>query len=256
MGDRVRGAWVAAGVAAVAFALATAPAAAATRASGRFSYTSIRPGSVTGMVFDFHFHNRDDPSAKPPAVAQMVVRTPPGSRVDVNARPQCHASDIELRLEGPAACPSSAKVGTGLAIADSGRVGANHMMSTNDVVNFNGEDGVIGAAVDREYPFVKNVDHTRIAGNTSTTVFPVFPGLPPPDSYTALVSIHAQFPPLVGADRRPWARTPRTCPRAGYWTTTATFTYQDGAVESIQSHSRCKAKKPRKQPRKRRPSRR
>src|SRR5436853_1717354 len=110
MRERVTGAWAAAG--ALIAAIATAPAAAAaTRASGSVSYTSITPGKVTGMVLDFHFHNPDDPSAKPPAVAQMVVRTPPGSGIDVTARPQCYASDAELRLIGPGACPSSAEVG-------------------------------------------------------------------------------------------------------------------------------------------------
>jgi hypothetical protein len=237
-------------IAALAGALATATlspaAAAATRASGSFSYTSTKPASVTGFVADFHFQNLDDPSAKPPSVAQMVVRTPPGSGVEVTAWPQCHASDAELRLNGPDACPAETKVGTGLAIADSGHLGGTPLTSTNDVTNFNAEDGIIGASVDREFPAIKNFDRTRVAGSTSTTVFPVFPGLPPPDPYTGFVSIHFEFPPLVGAGGRPWARTPPTCPRAGYWTITATFTYHDAIEETLALHSPCTAKKPHK----------
>jgi len=255
MRERFIGVHVAVAIAAIL--AVTAPAApAATRASGSVSYTSMRPGSVTGIVADFHYRNPDDPNAKPPAVAKLVVRTPPGSGIDVTARPQCHASDAEIHVRGPAACPSSAKVGTSLAIAESGRLGGHSMRATNDVTMFNSGDGIIGAAVNRDFPFIKNVDHTRVAGNTSTTVFPIFPGLPPPDSYTAFVTQHSALPPLVGAGGRPWARTPPTCPRTGYWTIAVTFTFHDGVVESIASHSPCRAKKPRKRPRRhhRRPS--
>jgi hypothetical protein len=242
MRERFTGASVAA--LAIAIVVTTAPAAAAAkRVSGSFSYTSARPGSVTGIVADFHYRNPDDPNAKPPAVAKLVVRTPPGSGIDVTARPQCHASDAELHVRGPDACPSSAKVGTALSIAESGRLGGHPMRATNDVIMFNSEDGIIGAAVNRDFPFIKNFDRTRVAGNTSTTVFPAFPGLPPPDNYTAFISMHSELLPLVGPGGRPWARTPPSCPRARYWTITATFTFHDGVIESIASRSPCTAKK-------------
>ena len=66
----------------------------------------------------------------------------------------------------------------------------------------------------------------------------MFPGLPPPDPYTPIETIHEVFPARV-QDGHPYIVTPPTCPSEGYWTITTTFTYHDGDVESVESHSPC-----------------
>jgi hypothetical protein len=195
------------------------------------------PGTATGLVVSFDFQNPDDPSLKPPAVSQMVIRTPdPG--VDTTVPPQCHASDAQLMVEGPAGCPADTKVGGGTAVTDSGPSGPFPRYSTATISNFNTQGGIIGVGVSNDIPAIKTVDHTTIDGNRSTTNFPLLTGLPPSDPIIALKSLHESFPPYV-RDGRAYAETPPSCPAVGYWTITAAFTYHDGVTQSVVSHSPC-----------------
>jgi hypothetical protein len=225
-------------VAAAACGGASQASAAPPRQLGSFTYTSTAPGTPTGTVADFEFQNPENPSEKPHAVASMAIRTPDGGVVDTTALPQCHASDAQLYVEGPAGCPSDSKVGSGTAVTDSGPSGPFPRYSTATISDFNGSGEVIGVGVDDSVPLIRSVDHTKLAGSTSSTMFPVFPGAPPPDPYMPIKSLRIQFPPYV-RDGRAYNRTPPTCPQSGYWTITATFTYHDGVTQSIGSHSPC-----------------
>ena len=219
--------------------IAGAPAAAdgaVPRQTASFIYTSTMPGVPTGFSTAFEFTNPDDPNAKPYAVQQMVIRTPVGSGVDTSVRPQCHASDAELYAQGPDGCPADTKVGGGVALSDTGGSGSSRY-SKATISNFNGDREIIGVGV-VDSPPIKSVDHTKLDRNTSTTVFPVFPGFPPPEPYTPVKSLRESFPEYVHGGRA-WARTPPSCPPSGYWTIVATFTYHDGVTQSVESHSPC-----------------
>src|SRR4051794_15879463 len=96
-----------------ALALAAAPAVAAPREYGGISFTTTRPGASTGTVLDVYFQNPDDPTQKPYAVETMVIDGPPGTLVDTTVPPQCHATDAEIYLMGPAACPGDSQIGSG-----------------------------------------------------------------------------------------------------------------------------------------------
>ena len=160
--------------------------------------------------------------------------------IDTNAAPQCHASDAELMLEGPAACPPSAKIGSGLVVSDTGRSGGPMpRYSKSTISDFNNAGEVIGVGVNQDIPAIKSVDHTKLRGNTSTTNFPVFPGFPPPEPYTPIRSLHIVFPRYARGGRA-YARAPRTCPASGRWTISLEFTYHDGVTQTVRSHSRCK----------------
>jgi len=214
--------------------------AAVPRQVGSFAYTSTQPGAATGDVASFDFQNPEDPSLKPPAVVKMAIRGPDGAVVDTTVPPQCHASDAQLMVEGPAGCPADSKVGSGTVVTDSGGGGPFPRYSTATISDFNNQDEVIGVAVSNDLPAIKTVDHTKIADHTSTTTFPALTDLPPPDPVIAIKSLHFAFPPYVRAGHA-YARTPPTCPAVGYWTFMVTFTYSDGVTESIVSHSPCQS---------------
>ena len=218
-----------------ALALWTAPASAAgPRQVGTFGFTSTVPGSVTGNTLDVEFVNPNDPSLKPYAAARMVVHIPPGTVMDTTVPPQCHASDAEIYARGFKACPPASKIGDGWAVSDQGG-GSTSRTTLN---HFNNQDEVVGIGQNDDVAVIRTIDRTRIDGNTSTSNFPLFPGVPPPEPYTPVKSLHIAFPPYARGGRA-YTRTPPTCPAEGYWTFVVDFTYRDGVTESIESHSPC-----------------
>ena len=213
--------------------------AAAQRQSGSLTFTSTRPGDATGTKLDFTFTNPENPDQKPHTVTRIVVHYPPGTRFDSGALPQCHASDAELQSEGASACPASSKVGSGLAVSDTGSSGpAPPRYTESTITQFNGDHEVIGVGENKDIPAIKTVTHTKIHGTTASTDFPTFPGSPPPDPYTPLKSLKVGFPRIVKKGRTP-TRLPPSCPASRHWTITTIFTYADGATGKIVSHSPC-----------------
>jgi len=223
--------------------LAIAPAAALAavpRQSGSNVFTTATPGAATGQRFNFTFTNPEDPSRKPHTINRIVIRYPAGTTFDSGAVPQCHASDAQLQAQGDAACPPASKVGSGLAVSDTGSTGPfPPRYSQSSISQFNGDNELIGVGTNKDIPAIKTVTHTKFNGTTASTNFPTFPGVPPPDQYTPLKSLNVQFPRRV-ENGRATERTPRTCPAVGYWTIVTTFTYVDGVKGSVVSHSPCK----------------
>lgn len=219
--------------------VATSAAAAIPRQAGSFHYTATRPATSTGFVISFEFQNPAGANLKPPAVKSMVIHGPKGVVMDTAVPPQCHASDEQLLTEGPAGCPAASKVGSGFAVTDSGGGGPGPRYSRATLSDFNTNGGVIGVGVSDDFPAIKTVDHTTFDRNRSTTNFPSLVETPPSEPILVLKSLHESYPPYARGGR-PYARTPPTCPRVGYWTIKATFTYQDGVKQSVVSHSRCK----------------
>ncbi len=227
-----------AAITAVAIACAPPAGAAVPRQVGSIRITSPVPGAPTGFVVDLRFQNPENPSLKPHTVKTMVVHSPAAGLFDTTVPPQCHASDAQLMLQGPAGCPANTKIGSGFSVSDTGGGGPFPRESEATITNFNNQDEVIGVAEVKDIPALKPVDRTKIHGRDSTTNFPLFPGAPPPDSYTPLKRLHIVFPRYV-RNRRAYIRTPPSCPTVGYWTFTADFTYVDGVKQSLESHSPC-----------------
>src|SRR3954451_6060841 len=113
MGEAMR----AAAAALFAFALLAAPAAAEPGSGPREtvdqSYTATSPAAPTGLGFSSSYHAAGDPSAPPPAMKRMVFYPPAGFRFDTSVPGQCAATDAELELRGPAACPPDSRLGDG-----------------------------------------------------------------------------------------------------------------------------------------------
>jgi hypothetical protein len=223
-------------------------AAAVKRQTGRNVFTVTKPGAATGNVFDFSFTNPENPAQKPHTVNRIVVHAPAGTAYDFGAVPQCHASDLELQVQGAAACPASSKVGSGLAVSDTGSTGPFPPRYTESTITqFNGDHELIGVGENKDIPAIKTVTHTKFAGTTASTDFPTFPGLPPPDPFTPLKSLTVNFPKRV-VNGRATTRTPPTCPAVGYWKIVTDFTYVDGVTQHVVSHSPCHRKKAPKPP--------
>src|SRR5205823_539736 len=110
----------AAAVAAASVGGSPAAEAAAPRQAGTIVYTSTAPRTATGLAASFEFQNPENPSLKPHAVATLVMHGPAGATIDTTVPAQCHASDAELMIEGPVACPPDSKVVSGLVVADTG----------------------------------------------------------------------------------------------------------------------------------------
>ena len=190
--------WALAAVAGAAPASAAGP-----RQSGSLTFTTTAPGTSTGTT------------------------------IDTTAPPQCHATDAEIYVLGPAACPADSRIGSGWADSDQG----NNTVSHTEITHFNNQDEVVGIGVN-DVEAIKTIDRTKFEGDTSTSTFPVFPGVPPPEPYTPVKELHIAFPPY-SRDGKIYNRTPLACPTIGYWTFTIDFLYRDGKTETLESHSPC-----------------
>jgi hypothetical protein len=218
-------------------ALANGAEASLSRQFGSFKYTNVHPNKPTATVADFIFRNPENANQKPHSVAKMVVRSPAAALIDTVHFPQCHASDQQLMAEGFDGCPADTQIGYGYVVSDSGGGGSTRY-STTEIRDYNGDHEVIGVGVN-QVPAIRSVDHTKLHGRESTTVFPTFPGFPPPDSYTPIQHLHIVFPRRV-RNGHAYARTPPKCPESRRWTIKATFTYHDGVAQTLKSRSRCK----------------
>jgi hypothetical protein len=210
------------------------------RQSGTFTWTTTRPGAPTGYSMAVDFFDPADPNAKPHTLKTLIVRFPAGALVDTTALTQCKATDAELMLEGPAACPADSRVGGGTLVTDTGSTNDSFpRYVTNDVTQFNNQDEVIGVAVSRTDPPVTAVSRSKLESNTSTTEIPFFLGSPPPEPFTAFRTMRISDPAIV-RDGRAYAQTPPTCPAGRFWKIEMTFVYYDGVSQTVVSHSPCR----------------
>jgi len=111
------------------------------------------------------------------------------------------------------------------------------------VKNFNNEGELVGVATSTNAPVIPGltriVTRSKISENTITFVLPgPFPGMGPPDDYTAMKSLRVAGPPIV-RNGRAYSLTPPTCPASGQWTGSATFEYLDGVSQTVESNVPC-----------------
>src|SRR5436190_17526834 len=77
------------------------------------SYTNTQPNTATGLGFTASYHAAGDPQSPPPAMRRMVFYPPPGFHFDTTVPGRCTATDVQLELQGPAACPADSRIGDG-----------------------------------------------------------------------------------------------------------------------------------------------
>src|SRR5205807_1277456 len=123
-------------------------------------------------------------------------------------------SDLELELEGRAACPPDTWVGGGLNdTIMTGFPGAGE--TPIEVDAFEESPTRTKLISGSQQPPIRLATHAVRKGNVITVQIPRSPG-GPPDAESALRRVNNYFPPhSLGA--RAWLRTPSTCPARGVW---------------------------------------
>lgn len=212
------------------------------------SFTTPVPGQPTGRVLRDLFANVNDPptaapydpsNKKPPAVSHVHTTLPAGTRLDTSAVPQCKASDAELMLQGPSACPESSKLGTNHYIIDEELPPTPDRYVPEEITFFNESHGLILVSKDPTGAYV--VVHAIVGTNTIDIELPPFPGTPPDGG--ANKSDDALFYAATG--RRAgrtlgYATTPPTCPTSGKWLFHITYTYRgDGSKQTVEDAMSC-----------------
>src|SRR4051794_28030994 len=164
-------------------ALATWPAVAgAGTASGphetvEMTGTTTQPGTPTGTTFNATYHAAGDTNGDPPYMRRMKFIAHPGSRYDTSVPGRCTASDAEIALRGPAACPADSRLGGGTA---TGKFGGQVSSPRLDLFNNTDEEILIISS-----PGVYSVPRGKIAAAQPPTFapptrFPNGPGQPCP----------------------------------------------------------------------------
>ena len=226
-------------VAAVALtATAPAPAQDATRQTATLELTKKRPGVPSGLELSIDYVNTADPSAKPPAVREVVERIARGARIDTAAPGLCTASDLELMAVGAAACPADSVVGSGLIVIDTGLPEPGRFL-TSDVTFLNNTGELIFLTSTRPVG-ARLVVRASQDERQAVSEAPFLPGSPPDGA--AIDTVSASFPRLV-TDRGSYVTTPPRCPRKRVWRNRVRFTYADGVTQSVTTKQRCRRRR-------------
>lgn len=230
-------------VAAATAALCGAAAVPAAAERGRLADFTLRlsstaPDTPSGMAVDIVFHRENDPDAKPSALESAVLRGPAGLRFDTTTRPECMATDEELRALGAEACPDETRLTVGRFSA---MTGFPADLPPGDLHVFNGPDQLIEVITGRDGSASPAFDRITIEGSTLTAHPPDAPG-GPPEFRTSVRALDYRIPVLTRAAKA-LIRTPPTCPAEGRWTTVATFGFFDGTTDTVASRTPCKRPK-------------
>jgi hypothetical protein len=208
------------------------------RADYRQEFTTTKPGTSTGILTQILYKHPDNPEAKPIPLRQEVFTFPVGTRFDGSVVPDCTASDEELRVQGPSACPQESWVGGDDGDTSmTGFPGAGETQTTIDAFDAEGGFRVLGGA--DQFP-LRFVAHGRREGRTTTVDVPQTPG-GLPDGENALRRVNHLFP-ARSLGRRAYVRTPSKCPSTGVWVFKLRATFADGAVERFVHRMPCRRK--------------
>jgi hypothetical protein len=211
------------------------------------SFTTTRPSSPTGISFTGRYHAAGDEQGNPPAMRRMVIYPPQGTRYDTSVPERCTASDIELQLRGPAACPAGSRLGDGTTEGLIMEPVAHdfvfdHYIHPVYVFNNTNEQIVL----------IESEGFTVVRGRflpdgsiewTPPTCFPTAPGVECVDDYVIQLSTSTMLPRYTrtsGGRVQSYATTPPKCPTQRYWETRFEFWWADGSADSVVSTQPCK----------------
>jgi hypothetical protein len=145
----------------------------------------------------------------PPAVRQTVV-FPAGTRLELGALPQCHASDAAIAAQGAeGACPAGSRVGTG------GADGILNGKPTHFDIGIYAVRKHLVFAAEQNGMSLKQSFRGIARGRRLELDVPTLNGMIAPTGFIARIA--------AGRGATPWLRTPSTCPKSSHWTITAHF---------------------------------
>ena len=225
-------------------ALAWAEPASFPRGTVDQTFTTTQPGAPTGLGWSGRYHAAGDPNADPPFMERMTFTPPPGMRYDTSVPKQCKASDLELSMKGPAACPKGSRLGggetSGVFMAPVTHQEFTRYTFPMDVMN-NANGQILLVKTDAgSYSVVRG--QRRPDGSiefASPTCFPA----PPTgcvDDHVLQTGSTTFVPPYTNA-KGSYATTPPTCPDTGYWTTIIDFWWKDGSFDRVETRQPCNA---------------
>jgi len=235
---------------AVIWVLCAAPAAAQPGTGPRESvdqgFTTQTPATSTGLTFTGIYHAANDPKGDPPVMRRMVFIPPPGMRYDTSAPEQCTASDPQLQLMGPEACPAGSRIGTGTID------GVILMPFAHDYEfdRFHHNLYVLNNA-NEQILLVESEGYTVVRGKllpdgsmefNPTTCFPPSPTGQCADEHILQLKSVTSIPAITrtsGGTTRSYATTPPTCPATNAWQTTVRYWWGDGSNDTVTTTQPC-----------------
>lgn len=222
--------------------------AASARIGYRLQFTTPQRDRPTGATLRIRIQDPGAPAGqapydphakKPPPVSHVHYQLAPGVRFDTTAIPQCTATDAELMLAGPSACPAGSRVGHDDLVIDEDTSQTSDRYVKEDITLVNERNGLILVSHDPTGAYV--VVHAKVGLDTIDIDVPPFPGTPPDGG--AIKTEDAIFYALSG--RRGgrtvgYLTTPKTCPASGKWTVHTTWTFRsDGTKQTAADSSPC-----------------
>lgn len=210
-------------------------------------FTTQTPGSPAGIRFEGKFHRAGDSKGRPPYLQRMVFHPPRGMRYDTSVPKRCTASDAELQIMGPAACPAGSRLVRGSSegqfmVPFSEEAVFHRFRHRTHVFNNTNEQIVL---IESE-GFTVVRGRIRADGSLvfeTPTCFPVNPAGECVDDYIRLLATTSWIPPYTrkAAGRvRSYAKTPPRCPARGHWLTRVRFRFANGAVDTVATRQPCR----------------
>ena len=210
-------------------AIGAAPASAGSTPAGdfTFSFSSMHPGTPTGLEFRQLYKNPNDPNAKPSPVRRFLLAAPEGSVFDGSAVPACNATDQQFQQMGKAACPAESVVAEGFITVMTGFPGEQPFRA--DATVFNSGDGIIELFTQEGTGTFLAIERPKFRGANAfeDTDIAQTPG-GPPDFQSAAREAYLKFPVSRGPDGKSFITTPPECPASGRWTARFEWTNGDG----------------------------
>jgi hypothetical protein len=243
MGHRaLGGALVAAALAALLPAAASAAVVTGPHQRVENTLTTKRTSTPTGFLYRATYHAANRPKERPPYMRKMQSWRPRGMRFDTSVPARCTASDVELAVRGAAACPKGSLLGRGTTTtAFFGEFPSEVQMemfnNTREQIILVRSPGLTSIARGRMRP-----DNSIVF--ESPTCFPSTAGCPVDN--TLQLGSRMKVPPYVkraGGKVRTYARTPSRCPARGHWRTPIRFWWDDGSSETVVTKQPCRSGK-------------
>jgi hypothetical protein len=208
------------------------------------TFTMTQPGAPTGLSFTGRYHAAGDENGNPPFMRRMVFYLPSRMRLDTSVPPRCSATDAQLSIEGPDACPAGSRLGGGMTngiffapLAQS--VVIDRYNHTIDVMN----------AADEQVMLVHAEGYSVVHGQVgadgslafeSPTCFPT-PPTGCADDYVLQLGSSVNLPAYTTASGQSYATTLPACAASGHWTTTIAFWWSDGSLDRVPTTQPCVA---------------
>ena len=205
----------------------------------RFDFSSQAPATGTAMTLHIRYTKTGgDANDKPSPIRSFQLDAPAGTTFHTAKVAACEASDAEVMLQGPDACPSASRIGNGTVTVVTG-FGPPFDPFVSPTPVYNDGKGWLEISQTPSSPAV-TIAVTRLAVSGSRVSGPIgaSPG-GPPDGETAVSAVDLSFPASTG-----YITTPRTCPASGRWVATGTFGFADGTTQVVTGDTPCTAPRP------------